>query len=67
MGLKEVPEHEAPLPAGKGRRTKTGNKRECSLNLILEQTILGKTLDTPPTSLSYNPFSSKRYCFLETF
>ena len=48
MGLKEVPEHEAPLPAGKGRRTKTGNKRECSLNLILEQTILGKTLAPPP-------------------
>lgn len=47
MGLQEVPEHEAPLRAGKGKRTKTGTgkerkERKCSLNLMLEQTIFAK-------------------------
>ena len=47
MGHQEVPEHEAPLRAGKGKRTKTGTGKErtertCSLNLMLEQTIFAK-------------------------
>ena len=51
MGHQEVPEHEAPLRAGKGKRTKTGTgkerkERKCSLNLMLEQTIFRKPLDS---------------------
>ena len=47
MGHQEVPEHEAPLRAGKGKRTKTGTgkerkERKCSLNLMLKQTIFAK-------------------------
>ena len=51
MGLQEVPEHEAPLQAGKGKRTETGTgkyrkERKCSLNPMLKKTILRKKLDT---------------------
>ena len=47
MGHQEVPEHEAPLRAGKGKRTKTGTgkerkERKCRLNLMSEQTIFAK-------------------------
>lgn len=51
MGYQEIPEHETPIRAGKGERaeTETGKgrkERKCSLDLMLEQTIFAKTLDT---------------------
>ena len=47
MGHQEVPEHETPIRAGKGKRTETGTgkeqkERKCSLNLMLGQTIFAK-------------------------
>ena len=47
MGHQEVPEHEAPLRAGKGKRAETGagkyrKEGKCSLDLMLEQTIFAK-------------------------
>ena len=47
MGHQEVPEYEASLRAGKGKRTETGTGKEwkekkCSLDLMLEQTIFAK-------------------------
>jgi len=40
-GYQEIPEHEASLRAGKGKRaeTGTGKGRKCSLDLMLEQTL----------------------------
>ena len=52
MGHQEVPEHEASLRAGKGKRAETGagkyrKEGKCSLDLMLEQTIFAKKkLDT---------------------
>ena len=56
MGHQEVPEHKTPIRAGKGKRTETGTgkerkERKCSLDLMLEQTILRKTLDTTVTRM----------------
>ena len=45
MGHQEVPEYEAPLRAGKDAGIRKGNEKgedECSLNLMLGQTIFAK-------------------------
>lgn len=44
MGHQDVPEHETPIRAGKGKRTETGTGKyrkegKCSLDLMLEQTL----------------------------
>ena len=67
MGHQEVPEHEAPLQAGKGKRTETGTgkyrkERKCSLNPMLEKTILRKNLTLPESlpKLVYLAYRKKK-------
>lgn len=44
MGDQEIPEHEASLQDGKGKRAEkgTGKGRKCSLDLMLGQTVFAK-------------------------